>query len=883
MDFDSLASAMAARRLYSDPVVLQCGTMDSNVKEFHQLYKDFFPLLKASQVDFSQARRLIYVDVHSNRQLGGCAKKLEELDIERHIWDHHQVSPDKVEASFEMIEPVGSATTLLVEELMKRGRTIEQPEATLFTLGIYEDTGRLSYSGTTPRDAAAVSWLLANGSNLEIVSRFLVFSLSEQQRELLKKLATASQQREVKGYRFTIAAASVEQYVDEIALLTRKLLEVENTDAVITLTQVKNRTYLIGRSNVPGIDLGGIARAFGGGGHSGAASAMLKDGRSLALLEIELIKAIENSLQPELKARDIMAFPVHHLPDHFPVSFAMERMVKLGLSGIVAVDDDGNITGILGRKDVDKALQHELGHAPIKGIMTNRVITISPEASMREMQQAIIRNNISRLPVIDNGELVGIVTRSDVLTSMCGVAASESNPGSEEAPPGPKAGEVDFSLLPKDLLDLLYRIGQLGDAENVNIFLVGGVVRDLVRFSLAGRKGKLLRKQLKDVDIIAEGDGVPFARTLATELNAEITVHDQFQTAVLSFPKGQHIDIASTRSEFYERPASLPVVEHSSLRQDLYRRDFTFNAMALTLNWRQFGRLADFYGGMADLQDGQVRVLHSMSFIDDPTRILRAIRFSRRFGFKVEPRTRQLMLETVQMGIFNETYNQRMLLELRRTLREPNAPQMLGDFRELGLEKLIFPDLSLDAQAVPRAGRILKAIKKYQPLLETEKLDVTIVLEQNFLSNLVWREIRQFCESYNLDLSRRGILRSTAKDHIGPVRDEILAGAPRSVVYSRLKNFKPEALVYLLAYDEKPVLLPAVKNFLEDRKKETLLSGKDLVEMGFKPSPRFKKVLDRLLMARIDGRISTLEEERKLAKSLMKEDRRTSGPARRKK
>ena len=199
MDFDSLASAMAARKLYPDATVLQSGTMDSNVKEFHQLYKDFFPLTKVSEIDLSDVRRLIYVDMHSNRQLGKSRERIEKLDVERHIWDHHQIGPDKVEASFEVIERVGSATTLLVEELMQRGRDILQPEATLFTLGIYEDTGRLSYSGTTSRDAAAVSWLLSKGANLEMVRRFLVFSLSEQQRDLLQQLALASRTREIKG------------------------------------------------------------------------------------------------------------------------------------------------------------------------------------------------------------------------------------------------------------------------------------------------------------------------------------------------------------------------------------------------------------------------------------------------------------------------------------------------------------------------------------------------------------------------------------------------------------------------------------------------------------------------------------------------------------
>jgi tRNA nucleotidyltransferase (CCA-adding enzyme) len=284
---------------------------------------------------------------------------------------------------------------------------------------------------------------------------------------------------------------------------------------------------------------------------------------------------------------------------------------------------------------------------------------------------------------------------------------------------------------------------------------------------------------------------------------------------------------------------------------------------------------------MRDLRDGLVRVLHSMSFIDDPTRILRAIRYARRFGFDIEPRTRQLIGETVQMGIFDASYNQRMLLELRRSFLEPEFHEMLKDIMELGVDALIYPGLQPDSDMVQRAKRIPRAVGRYKKLIRADKPDLTLVQEQNLVSNLVSREVRRYCESYNLDLARRGVLRSTARDNFNQIREEILGNAPRSVIYSRLKNFKPEALLYLLAYDEKPLLLPAVKQFLEDRKLDTWLSGKDLVDMGYKPSPRFKKVLNRLLMERIDGNIKTKEEERRLANKLMDEYRPTSGPARR--
>jgi tRNA nucleotidyltransferase (CCA-adding enzyme) len=228
--------------------------------------------------------------------------------------------------------------------------------------------------------------------------------------------------------------------------------------------------------------------------------------------------------------------------------------------------------------------------------------------------------------------------------------------------------------LPQEIKDLIYLASNIATENNMPVYLVGGFVRDL-----------LLEVKNLDLDFVIEGDGIKFAEDLATILKARLIRHRRFGTATIvlnpvrvitSFSRlpivsrGVKIDIATARRETYPRPASLPLVTRGTLEDDLARRDFSVNAMAISITKKDFGKLVDFFCGKDDLQHKKVRILHSLSFIDDPTRMLRAIRFEQRYNFKIEPHTLKLLKVAAAIKMLEKVQPQRLRDELILILKE---------------------------------------------------------------------------------------------------------------------------------------------------------------------------------------------------------------------
>lgn len=224
---------------------------------------------------------------------------------------------------------------------------------------------------------------------------------------------------------------------------------------------------------------------------------------------------------------------------------------------------------------------------------------------------------------------------------------------------------------PKNIFDIIKLIGEAADRENFSVYIVGGPVRDV-----------LLGLSSCDLDFVIEGDGIKFAEILNKNLGGSLKEYRAFKTATINFKK-MKIDIVTARSESYEKPAAYPKVTPGDIKEDLFRRDFTINAMAISLNKTNFGRLVDFYGGTGDLKKGLVRIMHEGSFIDDPTRIFRAVRFSTRFNFKIEPRTKKLIKEAILDGLIGEVNRGRIKKEVELFLKEKDPRKCLDAFSKL--------------------------------------------------------------------------------------------------------------------------------------------------------------------------------------------------------
>jgi len=416
-----------------------------------------------------------------------------------------------------------------------------------------------------------------------------------------------------------------------------------------------------------------------------------------------------------------------------------------------------------------------------------------------------------------------------------------------------------FQRLPDRVVGLLREIGQLGDEQGSQVYVVGGMARDL-----------LLGHITLDLDLAVEGDGIAFARVVSARYRTGLVVFDRFATARLVFQDGLKMDIATTRRESYAQPAVLPTVQPASIEEDLYRRDFTINAIAFQINSEQFGRLLDVYGGRRDLRARTIRVLHAGSFQDDPTRIFRAIRFEQRFGFRLERTTLRLLARAASTNVIEQLSGPRLQNEILLLLGEHDPVRMIARMAQLKLLRFLHRRLCYTKNvkrvvaAVPRAlawwarhfqGSVIDRPIVYLMALSSEASPVVVaaMIRRVALS-------REQARNVSAGGSRvdRALERLTNKGEVRP-----------SQVYRLLADLSNEALVLLLAKQigtqhgmRLSLLRRHLVAYMKNRTIKTALTGRDLQAMGLKPGPQYKTILGKLLDARIDGMIATEEGER---------------------
>ncbi|MDD4237800.1 MAG: CBS domain-containing protein, partial [Desulfotomaculaceae bacterium] len=710
-DLDALASMVAAQKLYPGSIMVFPGSLLKNVEEFMALHKDTIQVRTIRDIVPELVERLILVDTKTPSRLDKLAYLLDRPGVEVHIYDHHPRSEGDATGRFEVVEMVGATTTLLVEKIREQRLQVTPLEATVLALGIYEDTGSLIFSNTTPRDAEAVAYTLANGANLAVVADFLGRPLTEEQRELLKALLVSAARYEINGIKFLIAEADLDQFVGGLDLLTHKLVDFANLEAVFTVVKMEDCVHVVARSRVPEVSVKDILGMLGGGGHPAAASAIIKKSKVEDVVKL-LLAAIRQKVKPPLIVADIMSSPVKTIALETVIEEAGRIMLRYGHTGLPVIKDD-QVVGVISRRDVEKAVHHGLGHAPVKGFMTANLVSVGPEATIAAVRELMIGHDIGRLPVLQEGKLVGIVSRTDVLRTLHGDV--QSNHHKVYNAKGYRYNyknirELMYRSLPEAYIIILERVGNIANDMGCKVYAAGGIVRDL-----------LLGVESLDIDLVVEGDGMEIARSLGQHYGARVRVHPKFRTATVLFPDGRHLDVATARVEFYQYPAAMPQIETSSLHQDLYRRDFTINAMAVSLNQSDFGDIVDYFGGREDLEHGLVRVLHNLSFVEDPTRLLRGVRFEKRYAMNLEPQTFVLAREAVRSKMMERVAMERVWEELKHILSEPRPGPALYRLKEIGLWDYLFPGVDFSQvqhilEEMPRSLRVMYTWDLTEPL-----------------------------------------------------------------------------------------------------------------------------------------------------------------------
>ncbi|SJZ62872.1 CBS domain-containing protein [Selenihalanaerobacter shriftii] len=871
-DFDSLAAMVAAKKLYPEATMVFSGRLSQNVKDFMSLYKDRIIIKRPNQIqgdiEEENISKLIVVDTRISSRIGELSKLANHSVVDLVIYDHHPELDGELDADWELVKPVGATTSLLCQEIKEKGIDITPFEATLFTLGIYEDTGSLTFPSTTSIDAKAVAFLLDKGANLSVIDQFIDRPLSQAQQELFTQLLNSLNVYKLNGLKITVYKAEVKEYIGGIAYLTHKLDDLNRADVIFTLVRLETKVLVVARSNVDTVDVAEIVMEYGGGGHTKAASAMIKDQDvNLAELENELVDSVEKKMKPSILAKDIMSRPVMIVGPDESIGEAEKIMLRYGHSGLVVVQDD-EILGVISRRDVDKVRNYDLMHAPVKGYMSRQVITIDEDTTFKQIQHKMVEHDIGRLPVLDEkGNLSGIVTRSDILKVLYGQADYIKGQQNRYGRSMVKISEASSNVgdlleeLDEGLFNLLVEVGKVADDSGLNLYIVGGFVRDLI-----------LGVENLDIDLVVEGDGIEFAQKLVTELDGEIKEsHQDFGTAIVNLNNGLKLDIASSRIEYYEYPAAPPQVEAASLKEDLFRRDFTTNALAIQLNSKKFGKLIDYFGGQEDLDSGLIRVLHNFSFIDDPSRILRALKFSNRYDFEIESLTRELIEHAIDQDVIKGLTTGRLGNELALILMEKVAPEILLDLNRFNLLKYFHPDLTWTEKEYNLALKVTNIKEWLEGLGIEEEVDNCYLYLMILVRSLDKDDIRDFLLKFKFpnDLVSKAIF---VKEEVKEILNLLLQSRLQStIVYHKLNDLSIEEMAYLALITDQPEVKEWIKDYLVKlRRIELEVTGKDIIELGHDPGPCFRRVLSKVKDKKLNGELDSYDDEYKYLKECLK-------------
>ncbi len=867
-DFDAVASQLAVHKLYPQGVPLLSWRVNRNVEQFLTLFWDTLPFMRPSDWQRKRIDRVILVDTQALPSVRGLRPDRAEVQV----IDHHGHSEESDESWSYHTKSFGATTTLLVEMLQENGLKPNATEATLLLLGIHEDTGSLVYDTTTANDAQAAAWLLEQGAQLSVVRRFLNIPLSKEQHHLFELLQDAAIWTRIEGQDIIFSAVKAPpDFDDEISAVAHRMRDTLMPTGMILLVELKhNHVQLVGRSSTDNVDISIVAREFGGGGHSRAAAATIMD-RDLDEVATRINELLPMIVKPMTKVSKIMSYGLQTISANARVSAAAEQMQRFGHEGYPVIDPDSQqLVGLLTRRLVDRAMNHQLGELPVRQVMRAGRVFVHPSDSVERVQRLMIEEGWGQIPVVADGEkptertgLIGIVTRTDLINLL-----NEPETADSEA----NLRELMVTALPNAVWDIVQEIGGIAGQMELPLYFVGGLVRDLI-----------LGIVPKDLDMVVEGEAITLVRTLSKRFGGDIRSHAKFGTAkwLLNDDVWRRIssqasleelpmtiDFVSARTEFYSRPTALPEVERGSIKLDLHRRDFSINTLAVRLDGAYLGQLLDFYGGLRDLDSGLIRVLHSLSFVDDPTRILRAVRLEQRLDFSLDPRTAELMAAALEM--LDRVTGERVRNELEMCLGETKRIAIMSRLAEIGVLAQIHPGLTWHPQSHDyfyQADRVLADPLWIDALGDDSPIFVYFALLILPLSSTIQGEV----------MSRLKVRRTT--------RDDIESAQSLLAIVSNLsENVLPSQVVFALRfYSQRVQLVAAAAVGLDSeagqsidryrrewRHVKTSLNGNDLLNMGLKRGPQVGIILDNLLSARLDGKLVDEPGEREFVQALIK-------------
>jgi len=853
-DFDSFASCIGLKKLNTDFEIVLHGVPVQNLKEYLKLYGDTFSFMSESDLkNFNEPiDELIIVDTNGLERIGEEIRERLSKDAKITIIDHHpDIRPVDEQSTIDtnikrIIKQTGAATTLVVNMIKESMIRLTSDEATLLAIGIYEDTGSLLFSSTTIEDIEAVRYLLKNGALINVVAEYVKFDLTLDQKEILNNLLQNITTYNVDDYEITITYAESEKFIGGLSAVISKLQYTHSVETLISIVRMGKKVFVVARTKSTDIDLAGLMAEFGGGGHKQAASATI----SIASVDEVIHKILQflpKYIFKGVKAQDIMSSPVRTVFANETIE-DVNRIMEITGHGGLPVTEGNKLVGIVTKKSVDKAMNHGLGKRPVKSIMSSKLVTARVDTPLYILKKMMIENDIGRIPILDaNNILVGIVTRSDIIKATSSEVPISRFVENATLPSFANLSKTISKRLPSRVVNLLRLLGLYGSDFKMSVYVVGGFVRDL-----------LLGIPNYDIDIVVEGNGIDFAKHVGRQLNATVVPYEKFFTATIVFKDGFRIDVATARTEYYDQPGKLPHVDISSIKKDLYRRDFTINAMAIKLNPQEYGVLYDFFNCQKDLEERVIRVLHSLSFVEDPTRMIRAVRFEQRYDFKMEPYTLELLKKNLEENYLERVSGARVRQEIEKILEEENSLKAIKRMAELGMIRHIFPKTYYTKTMEEKLETMFQYLphfkERFEGMNDFYALS-TILLEYYDLKTLEELRTRygypkKFIESLKY-----------AENIIPVIKSVIESRFNFSDIYKVLGKSNPYIYVHLSAYLDEESLFYLLKYIdTVQHTRITRISGKMLVEeYNLKAGPVLNSILEQVFALKLDD--PNLDEE----------------------
>ena len=809
LDFDALGAMVLARYLYPGAQLAVVGSLAGPIKRLVSMLSDHLGIVPATEIDLNQVDQVVVVDTRSLGRIGPLAGLLQQASFE--VFDHHPAGADDIPAYRGLVEEIGAATTLLVRMLISRGIVPAPEEASVAYLGIWEDTGGFSFPSTTPGDLKAAAYLLEAGAHPKVVRGFGREDAGEETRGILQELLQTAVRVPLSRGGCVIAAAKKEGYVPALAPLAHTMLDLFDAEAAFLLLELAGTPMIIARSEGP-LDVGRMLKEqFGGGGHATAAFARpempLEQARQL------LLQSLEQYLSPEPAVGDFATYGIAFLDAGESVQSALEVLRSRGYGGM-PVRNDGQILGMARRRDLEKAVAHGMGSANVAGVLLP-ALTLPRETPLSQAE-ASLKQGGGRVLISDQGEVAGIFTRTDLYRAAAAAAPEER-----------LLPQRVIERLPEGIQQALRALTTWLSArpKGGQVYLVGGAVRDA-----------WLGERIVDADLILEGIAAPEAAgALSRVLGGKYLTHPEFGTARIELPGGVELDLAEAREESYAYPGALPKTRPAPLQRDLARRDFTVNAVAVRV-WPPPPTVYDPYGGLHDLEARVLRPLHPVSFVEDPSRIVRGIRLAARLGFSFSPEALAQIQAALNPTVLQQASKSRLRDELFIALHEPYPLRVLAEMERMGVLAGVY-GLELEG-----ARPELLALEAATPREKVEP--------EAYLYVLLAKNNPEIFRA-RFGLSRR------VSDGL-----KMLANPPADPNPIRERG---PALTQAFA-----ALYPEKVAWLTQRRR--VLRGKDILELGVAPGPRVGEILRQIEVARQQGTVSGYEQELELARKLVKRD-----------